>query len=423
MVAVTVPANVSFLFVRPTMEGLEDGCSPVFAPTWRAAKEQRKRMPPTSQEKDSFMTITRLLAAALCVTGPFACFAYGDNINGQAAYVSFSVPGATQGTFPMSINSSMTVTGYFIVSSTETDGFLRDADGTVTTLAIPGAVLTVPESINSAGDVTGFYQLAAGLPHGFLRYAGGRVVTFDLPGGIQDPSSAPEVFPTSAQPVSINNFDEVAGTYLLVTRLNAFFRSASGVYTGQISFGRETAATAINASGSMVGYATDEGGPVEYTGFVAHPDGYSATITVPLPPAQEYGCKSEVLPDGINAGGTIAGWYYNTCYNTAGVFTMSPDGVFTTFQTPGLLVASPVLNGTGPHSISIDQAGDIAGSYTDANGVQHGFVRNPYGTLTSFDPPEGKQTIATSISDAGTVTGWYQYNAGGGPPVGFIRVP
>jgi hypothetical protein len=369
------------------------------------------------------MTIVRFLAAAWCVLSPFSLSSYAANINGEATYVSFSVPGAIQGTFPMSINASMTVTGYYNPSSTETRGFLRDPDGTFTTFAIPGAVLTVPESINTAGDVTGFYQLPAGLSQGFLRYAGGRIVTFDLSGGMQDPFSPPEVFPMSAQPVSINNFDDVAGTYLFVTRLNAFFRSASGVYTGQISFGRETAATAINASGSVVGYATDEGGPVEYTGFVAHPDGYSATITVPLPPAQEYGCKSEVLPDGINAGGTIAGWYYNTCYNTPGVFTMSPDGVFTTFQTPGLLVASPVLSGTGPHSISIDQAGDIAGSYTDANGVQHGFVRNPYGTLTSFDPPEGKQTIATSISDAGAVAGWYQYNAGGGPPVGFIRVP
>jgi hypothetical protein len=52
-----------------------------------------------------------------------------------------------------------------------------------------------------------------------------------------------------------------------------------------------------------------------------------------------------------------------------------------------------------PHWISIDQAGDITGFYTDAAGVQHGFVRNPYGTITSFDPPEGNETNPTSISD------------------------
>ena len=369
------------------------------------------------------MTIVRFLAAAWCVLGPFSLSSYAANINGEATYVSFAVPGAIQGTFPMSINASMTVTGYYNPSSTETRGFLRDPDGTFTTFDIPGAVLTVPESINTAGDVTGFYQLPAGLSQGFLRYAGGRIVTFDLSGGIQDPFSPPEVFPMSAQPISINDFEDIAGTYPLYGRPNVFFRSAAGVYTAQISFGRETVATAINASGSVVGYASGYSGPPIYTGFVVHPDGYRSTITVPLPPAQENGCISQALPDGINAAGTIAGWYLNSCGNIPGLFTMSPDGAFTTFQTPGLLVASPVFNGMGSHSISIDQAGDITGSYTDTTGVQHGFVRNAYGTLTTFDPPEGKQTTATSISDGGAIAGWYQYNAGGGPPVGFIRVP
>ena len=242
------------------------------------------------------MTIVRFLAAAWCVLGPFSLSSYAANINGEATYVSFSVPGAIQGTFPMSINASMTVTGYYNPSSTETRGFLRDPDGTFTTFDIPGAVLTVPESINTAGDVTGFYQLPAGLSQGFLRYAGGRIVTFDLSGGIQDPFSPPEVFPMSAQPISINDFEDIAGTYPLYGRPNVFFRSAAGVYTAQISFGRETVATAINASGSVVGYASGYSGPSIYTGFVVHPDGYRSTITVPLPPAQENGCISRPFP-------------------------------------------------------------------------------------------------------------------------------
>jgi hypothetical protein len=75
-----------------------------------------------------------------------------------------------------------------------------------------------------------------------------------------------------------------------------------------------------------------------------------------------------------------------------------------------------------PHWISIDTAGDVTGSYSEATGIQHSFVRNPYGTITSFDPPEGKQTNATSISDGGAIAGFFQYNAGGRPSVGFIRV-
>ena len=73
--------------------------------------------------------------------------------------------------------------------------------------------------------------------------------------------------------------------------------------------------------------------------------------------------------------------------------------------------------------LSIDQAGDITGSYYDAAGYLHGFVRNPYGTLTSFDPPKSIQTSPTSINDGGAIAGYYFYSRGGGPGVGFIRVP
>ncbi len=43
--------------------------------------------------------------------------------------------------------------------------------------------------------------------------------------------------------------------------------------------------------------------------------------------------------------------------------------------------------------------------------------------MTTFDPPEGKQTTATSINDGGAIAGFCQYNASGGHPLGFIRVP
>jgi hypothetical protein len=106
---------------------------------------------------------------------------------------------------------------------------------------------------------------------------------------------------------------------------------------------------------------------------------------------------------------------------------MSPDGKFTLFRLPGTIPplsenVLPLISDS-PDRVSIDQAGDITGSYTDAAGVQHGFVRNPYGTVTSFDPPEGKGTTATSINDGGAIAGFYHYHGGGGPPVGFIRVP
>jgi probable HAF family extracellular repeat protein len=190
-----------------------------------------------------------------------------------------------------------------------------------------------------------------------------------------------------AQPISINDFDDIAGNYPVYSRPNVFVRSAGGVYNDEISFDRATVATAISASGSVVGYSTD--GEGFYSGFVLHPDGYRSGLTVPLPPQPEPQCIAETFPDGINAAGTIAGWYYNSCQPATMGYVMSPAGVFTAFEAPGTLLPSPSLafTSTAPHWMSIDQAGDVTGSYTGTDGVQHGFVRNPFGTITSFDSP------------------------------------
>ena len=40
----------------------------------------------------------------------------------------------------------------------------------------------------------------------------------------------------------------------------------------------------------------------------------------------------------------------------------------------------------------------ITGSYTDASGVSHGFLRDRDGAITSFDPPGSNGTFATGIS-------------------------
>ena len=119
--------------------------------------------------------IPRFVVADLFVLGLLTCVAHGGNINGEATYISFSVPGAL-GTYPMSINASMAVTGYYYVTKTRTRGFLREADGTITTFDVPKEVGTQPEGINAAGNITGFYYGVGEVsPQGFLRYADGSM--------------------------------------------------------------------------------------------------------------------------------------------------------------------------------------------------------------------------------------------------------
>lgn len=77
--------------------------------------------------------------------------------------------------------------------------------------------------------------------------------------------------------------------------------------------------------------------------------------------------------------------------------------IYTTIDVPG---------SAGATAASINQAGVITGSYTDANFVSHGFLRAADGTIATFDAPGAgtgmyQGTSAAGISPAGAITGWY----------------
>jgi hypothetical protein len=88
--------------------------------------------------------------------------------------------------------------------------------------------------------------------------------------------------------------------------------------------------------------------------------------------------------------------------------TLLAQGTFTTFQAPD--AGAGILQGTG--GISVNSAGVIAGAYSDANNVAHGFVRAVNGTITEFDAPGAgtgltQGTFPLSVNDAGTIAGYY----------------
>ena len=333
------------------------------------------------------MDVLRLCAFACCCLIP-AC----GGAQEEVSYLTFTVPGAL-GTYPMSINNSMTVTGYYVAAPEEAVGFVRQADGTLITVDVPNSLWTEPESINDDGDITGFYELVSGIPRGFLRYADGRLVT-------SDPAVIFSYNGPQAQPISINAFKEIAGNYPFpLAASDGFTRSADGTYK-TFGFGQgadyPTVVRGLNASGTVVGYVGNGGGGDG--SFLLHPDGFSLQFQIAMPGADAQSFNLRTVAEGVNAEGVIAGWYENcmkfcTSRSTGG-FVRSVEGVFTLFNPPGTLVTDPMEGFaidrgslTVPHWISINNGGSIAGSYTDAQEAQHGFVRNPYGTITSFDPP------------------------------------
>ena len=81
----------------------------------------------------------------------------------------------------------------------------------------------------------------------------------------------------------------------------------------------------------------------------------------------------------------------------------APAQVYTTFDAPGAGTGS----GQGTFALRINAEGAIAGYYYEANGAVHGFVRDPGGSLTSFDPHGAADTVPTGINTAGAIAGSY----------------
>jgi len=105
---------------------------------------------------------------------------------------SFDGPGASD-TFVTGINAVGAITGYYqspqgVGGTPVFYSFVRAADGTLTTFEAPGAGTrprqgTQAMSINATGGVTGNLSGgASGTVHGFVRAANGAITAFDAPG-------------------------------------------------------------------------------------------------------------------------------------------------------------------------------------------------------------------------------------------------
>lgn len=96
----------------------------------------------------------------------------------QDTYVSFSIGGSATTNFN-DINSAGAIAGLYSGSSGQ-HGFVRHA-GKVTTVDVPGALVTYPFALNDTGTVVGIYGAAEDDEHGFI-YQRGRFITVDYPG-------------------------------------------------------------------------------------------------------------------------------------------------------------------------------------------------------------------------------------------------
>lgn len=97
-----------------------------------------------------------------------------------SSYVTFDAPGAgpvdpfvTGGLAGFGVNDSGQVAGSYFLDTVNyhVQGFVRDADGHVSLLAVPGAVDTYVNGINDQGQLVGSYSDSQGHYHGFIATA------------------------------------------------------------------------------------------------------------------------------------------------------------------------------------------------------------------------------------------------------------
>jgi uncharacterized membrane protein len=337
-------------------------------------------------------TIQRL-SQCLVVFAPLACVRLVQAQSPQVEtgeITTFSAPdagiGLFQGTTPLGINEHGAIVGYYIDAQGVNHGFLRDKQGAVTSVDVPGASSTRASSINAKGTIAGGYSDANGA-HGFVRDKHGDFTSFDAPGS------------TLTFPARINDDGAVTGDFIPPGRgARGFVRDKHGVVTpfDAVPTASFTIPLGINEDGAITGLYGDATFPFQHC-FVRDEDG---TVTSFDTPATSFNTAAT----SINAEGTVVGTYFDNFFTAHG-FVRDKHGAITTLDVPGAGIGN--LAGTFVNLINDD--GTIVGSYGSRGPTpRHGFVRDKHGAITTFDVPGAYSgTFPTGINEEGDITGIY----------------
>jgi len=256
----------------------------------------------------------------------------------------FSFQQGVGSTRAMSINDDGVIAGYYTDSVGIAHGFVRAADGGITTFNVGGSHQTFVSGINSRGEIAGSYADSTDHPHGFLRTARGTITTFDPP----DAANGTIVSGINDKGAIVGEYSDVNGV------AHGFVRARDGSTTtidGPQAEG--TSATAINIKGVITGYYDDSDG-IRH-GFVRTPDGTMTSFDDP---------NCTIVPWSINRKGIVTG----TCENR------KHPSHFAGFlrETNGRVKEFHVPDGGNTVARGINDSGVIAGYYGGG-----GFLRFP----------------------------------------------
>lgn len=246
-----------------------------------------------------------------------------------------------------------------------------------------GLIGTQPVGINDYGEVAGTWADEFLVSHGFLRFANGVLVSFDPP----DVGTAHGGGGTRANGLNIQG--QIVGSYRDAKSVeHGFIRWVGGSFTTVDDPAPSAAATGlggINDWGVAVGAWSTADGSMQ--GFVRHVDGSITNVAVSSP---------------LSSLNTINGWgeasgSSGTGTNTSGLLRFA-NGTLVTYAPPQAVFVDPT--GINIHGIT-------AGFYFNAQGLALGFLRYSRGDFTTVSPsaPPYNAVQLLSINDLGTVVG------------------
>lgn len=197
----------------------------------------------------------------------------------------------------------------------------------------------------------------------------------------------------STTATGINNLNQIVGWYITNDSSGTGFEYNNGSFINlniNVPGGSFTQPLAINVTGSIVGVFDSSSGP---EGFLLNASGYSA-LTGPTGSIRS-------LATGIDNGGDIAGWYINTASVTQGFLLNGMTGTYTTIAVPG--ASATEITG-------INSAGGIVAGIADLSTGESGFLYD-YGSSSpqyySFNLPVALSINSMSINDAGEIACTY----------------
>lgn len=285
-----------------------------------------------------------------------AILASSANASAIYTFTSFDGPGNNGGgTTVNGINNNGAVVGFSTdnaATPTLRTNFIRNPDGSLTSVSIGGDPLAMANGINNAGTIVG------GASNG---------TAFQLSGGTLTSLPTVNGTTTSQTAFGINNSGAVVGQYTdNATGIAPGYLLSSGTYTtlNAVPTAIATNAQGVNNSGLVTGFYSTDG---------THQHGFFYNSTTLFSLAADPNVTNLVLTKflGLNDNGLAVGYYQLLDGSQHGFLYNIATKTYTFLDDPNAATSGlSITEITG-----VNDSGEIAGFYVDAaTGLERGFV-------------------------------------------------